>query len=297
MTPMNTDIDRHCNDLTQLCSREQLSALMDGALPEDQTRFLLRRLRHDDELAGSWERWRLAGEVMRGLTPARRLPVDFAHGVATALHGGAATAQPAPAEVPRRRWQQWGGGAALAAALALVVVWQRPPTATAEPSGVPAAPATVATARAPAHPPASSPAAPAKPVPPALQMAPEALAAAAAVATRPARRTAAVRMPPAHAGRDAEPVTTEVALAQPLPSNLQPASGAARPWPRSVLAQYGAANALAVGFGEHVAHGASYNPFTPPVVALPPKLLAEEASKTVPAPARATSSAEPVPQP
>ncbi|MBS0231787.1 MAG: hypothetical protein JSS52_11600, partial [Proteobacteria bacterium] len=44
---MNNDTDRHCNDLTQLCSREQLSALMDGALPEDQTRFLLRRLQHD----------------------------------------------------------------------------------------------------------------------------------------------------------------------------------------------------------------------------------------------------------
>ena len=47
MTPMNTDTDRHCIDLTQLSSREQLSALMDGALPADQTRFLLRRLRHD----------------------------------------------------------------------------------------------------------------------------------------------------------------------------------------------------------------------------------------------------------
>ena len=55
------------NDLTQLSSREQLSALMDGALPPDQTRFLLRRLQHDAPLAESWERWRLAGETMRGL--------------------------------------------------------------------------------------------------------------------------------------------------------------------------------------------------------------------------------------
>ncbi|RZA19960.1 MAG: hypothetical protein EOP93_07340 [Lysobacteraceae bacterium] len=39
---MNTDVV--ANDLTQLSSREQLSALMDGALPPDQTRFLLRRL-------------------------------------------------------------------------------------------------------------------------------------------------------------------------------------------------------------------------------------------------------------
>ena len=52
------------NDLTQLSSREQLSALMDGALPADQTRFLLRRLQHDAPLAECWQRWRLAGEVM-----------------------------------------------------------------------------------------------------------------------------------------------------------------------------------------------------------------------------------------
>ena len=66
------------NDLTQLSSREQLSALMDGALPADQTRFLLRRLQHDAPLAECWQRWRLAGEVMRGLAPAQRLPADFA---------------------------------------------------------------------------------------------------------------------------------------------------------------------------------------------------------------------------
>ena len=77
---MNTDADTdlHSNDLTQLSSREQLSALMDSALPADQTRFLLRRLRHDATLAECWERWRITGEVMRGLAPAQRLPSDFA---------------------------------------------------------------------------------------------------------------------------------------------------------------------------------------------------------------------------
>ena len=68
--------DAIANDLTQLSSREQLSALMDGALPADQTRFLLRRLQHDAPLAGCWERWRLTGEVMRGLAPAQRLPAE-----------------------------------------------------------------------------------------------------------------------------------------------------------------------------------------------------------------------------
>ena len=44
-TDMNTD--HAANDLTQLSSREQLSALMDSALPADETRFLLRRLQHE----------------------------------------------------------------------------------------------------------------------------------------------------------------------------------------------------------------------------------------------------------
>ena len=75
-TDMNTD--HAANDLTQLSSREQLSALMDSALPADQTRFLLRRLQHDASLAECWERWRITGETMRGLAPAQRLPADFA---------------------------------------------------------------------------------------------------------------------------------------------------------------------------------------------------------------------------
>ena len=84
---MKTETDRHCIDLTQLSSREQLSALMDGALPEDQTRFLLRRLQHDAELAANWERWRIAGDAMRGIAPTQHLPVDFAQRVAASLHG------------------------------------------------------------------------------------------------------------------------------------------------------------------------------------------------------------------
>ena len=54
-------------------SREQLSALMDGALPADETRFLLRRLQHDAALSAHWGRWRVAGEAMRGLAPGQCL--------------------------------------------------------------------------------------------------------------------------------------------------------------------------------------------------------------------------------
>ena len=50
---MTQDTTLHATTLTQLSSREQLSALMDGALPPDQTRYLLRRLQHDGYLKGS----------------------------------------------------------------------------------------------------------------------------------------------------------------------------------------------------------------------------------------------------
>ena len=117
------------NDLTQLSSREQLSALMDGALPADQTRFLLRRLQHDAPLAECWQRWRLAGEVMRGLAPAQRLPADFALRVGAALHAGAATTAPPQAGRGQASgWLRWGGGAAaLAASLAVVALMARQP--------------------------------------------------------------------------------------------------------------------------------------------------------------------------
>ncbi|MEO6155055.1 MAG: RseA family anti-sigma factor, partial [Thermomonas sp.] len=111
-------------DLTQLSSREQLSALMDGALPADETRFLLRRLQHDESMAECWERWRLSADVMRGLAPAQRLPADFALRVSASLRGDDTVgkvvtgkqASGAPA------WLRWGGGAAMAASLAVVAM-------------------------------------------------------------------------------------------------------------------------------------------------------------------------------
>ncbi|WP_275672725.1 sigma-E factor negative regulatory protein, partial [Thermomonas flagellata] len=96
------DPDHRSSDLTRLSSREQLSALMDGALPRDATRFLLRRLQHDAELAACWERWRIAGEALRGSAPGHRLPPDFAARVAAAVQGA-----PRPAAVRRRPGWRW----------------------------------------------------------------------------------------------------------------------------------------------------------------------------------------------
>jgi hypothetical protein len=50
---------------TDLSLAEQLSALMDGQLPEAQARFLRRRLEHDAELRGQWSRMQLASSCLR----------------------------------------------------------------------------------------------------------------------------------------------------------------------------------------------------------------------------------------
>ncbi|HST26745.1 MAG TPA: sigma-E factor negative regulatory protein, partial [Rudaea sp.] len=53
---------------------EQLSALMDGELPKDQMRFLLRGIDADAELAQRWSRYQLASAVIR--RQAAFVPVD-----------------------------------------------------------------------------------------------------------------------------------------------------------------------------------------------------------------------------
>ena len=256
--------DAIANDLTQLSSREQLSALMDGALPADQTRFLLRRLQHDAPLAGCWERWRLTGEVMRGLAPAQRLPADFASRVSAALHGDVA---PAPVSRSARTpaWLRWGGGAAMAASLAVVALMARQPAGDVAPPAVQVASATV---------PAAQPSAAALPGVPSRDdagRAAQVMAAASAVAvasSRPQRERNAVqqrapaRAPSAAASSPAP--DTQVAVGDSgmlgTGTSIPQPDIVTRPWPRSVLPQY-ASSGLAVGFGEHVRGASAYNPF------------------------------------
>ncbi len=120
--------------------REQLSAMMDGTLSADESRFLLRRMQHDAELAGCWERWQLFGDAMRGQT-GNALPADFSRRVARAIAADVAAqsslsesalSEPALSEpalvandVAAVAWRQrlrWGGGAALAASVAIAAL-------------------------------------------------------------------------------------------------------------------------------------------------------------------------------
>jgi sigma-E factor negative regulatory protein RseA len=104
-TPMNHD-----------SSKQQLSALMDGELERDQTRFLLKRMQNDAELSECWQRWHVAGDCLRGQATAP-LRSDFAQRVALALDSDAA-----PGRGIGGSLLKWAGGFAVAASVALAAL-------------------------------------------------------------------------------------------------------------------------------------------------------------------------------
>jgi len=114
---------------------EQLSALMDGELPRDQLRFLLRRIDAEAPLAQRWSRYQFARTVLRKQA-GTLLRADFADGLMRRL---ATEAVPVRPRAPRvMRWI--GGGAIAASVAALALIATRPPMQ---------APATVAVAAQP----------------------------------------------------------------------------------------------------------------------------------------------------
>jgi hypothetical protein len=115
---------------------EQLSALMDGELPDAEARFLLRRLEHDAELRAAWERMQLASACLRSQAW-RPLDGGFAARVADRI------AQ-APAEA-KRPWLRWAVAASVRARGRVMA-----PRLLQSPAGRPAAVPAVASAPAPA---------------------------------------------------------------------------------------------------------------------------------------------------
>lgn len=102
--------------------KQQLSALVDGELDRDQTRFLLKRLQSDTELAQCWARWHLAGDNLRGHGSAP-LRQDFAQRIAQALESDAAPARRFGGTLVR-----WAGGFAVAASVALAALLAAAPS-------------------------------------------------------------------------------------------------------------------------------------------------------------------------
>lgn len=245
----NADSAGHVPDKFDAHHRQQLSALIDGELSADEARFMLRRLEHDDALAGCHERWQMLGDVLRGQACAPA-PVDFAARVRSAVVAEPAP-QVAPAQAPRQRrgLLRWGGSAALAASVAAVALFmtreQLPEQAPAEP----AAPVFASQAELPP----ANPAAPSQV--PAVAEAALAVAAVPAAA-KAARRPSATRTQQAARSVAARSVEPPRAVASQAPlAPIVPASAArelpfgnvsglqAKPWPRSTLGAEGVLNA------------------------------------------------------
>src|SRR5271155_5492015 len=80
--------------------REQVSAFLDGELPNSETELLLKRLTRDGELRESFGRYALIGEAVRGGTLSL-MTKGFAGRVNLALGGGAVCGQSPPADSRR----------------------------------------------------------------------------------------------------------------------------------------------------------------------------------------------------
>ena len=272
-------------------TRLQLSALIDGELPPDEARFLLRRLDHDTELRDCWERWQLCGDVLRG-----RVDGWARDGLAARVADAVAT-EPLSKHAPvgnDRRWWRWGSGAALAASVAMVALFLTRQSPDVRPSnGVPAQVAvTRQPVQAPTQPVATTPA-PAPTAPGAAEVA-SALAVADVPRRMAARRSRGQSQRAALHSPTRAPVETPVAVAAAAPfgtpaAAVDPFSGQHvrlpnRPWPRALLpgAPSGAFN---VDYGSRSEMPVRpLSPFTPrPAPRLVPA-PADEADADVPTP-------------
>jgi sigma-E factor negative regulatory protein RseA len=105
--------------------QEHLSALMDGELSRDETRFLLRRLDADAQLTTSWSNYQVISLVMRKrfATPMR---ANFADAVMSAI-----TVEKAQAS--RGGLLRWAGGGAIAAAVAVFALTATRPLSDSQP--------------------------------------------------------------------------------------------------------------------------------------------------------------------
>lgn len=106
-----------------LSHREELSAFIDGALGRSETAFLLRRLQHDEELRGSYERYHLIGDCLRSQAGQTVIARDLAAGVRAALAAESAPGRP----LAWRGGLQWVAGLFTATVVAAAAFWSVQP--------------------------------------------------------------------------------------------------------------------------------------------------------------------------
>jgi sigma-E factor negative regulatory protein RseA len=107
-------------------THEQLSALMDGELPRDELRFLLRRLDNDVDLAQRWSRYQVASAVLKRQYAAPVSRDAFAAAVLARLDAEVVAAQRPLAG----RLLRWAGGGAIAASVAVFALVATRPAGT-----------------------------------------------------------------------------------------------------------------------------------------------------------------------
>lgn len=121
-SPINPDMEADPN--------QDMSALLDGELDPERSRFLLQRLGHDDEMRQRWARWQLVSACLKG-EPVQLVTADFAERVLVGLDAQQPMQSPTAARpIALRRSLRWIGGAALAASVGLAAVLFRPATPT-----------------------------------------------------------------------------------------------------------------------------------------------------------------------
>jgi sigma-E factor negative regulatory protein RseA len=106
--------------------REQVSAFLDGELPNSETELLLKRLTRDSELRESFGRFALIGEALRGVNSSS-LSRSFASRVNQAIDGEPVVQVPVPSARVKHWWRPVAGVAVAAgvATVAIVALQQR----------------------------------------------------------------------------------------------------------------------------------------------------------------------------
>ena len=97
---------------------EQLSVLMDGELPRDSVRFLLRGIDADPALAQTWSRYQVARSCLRRQTDAF-VSIDFSAAVMARIDEESVVIS---VRANEHRWLRWAAGGAVAASVAVAAL-------------------------------------------------------------------------------------------------------------------------------------------------------------------------------
>ncbi len=119
--------------------KEQLSALLDQELDPGQITGTSGRIADSDDLRGTWDRYHLIGDVMRGegVRVAGRSVADAVRERIQSEPPILAAPKPRARTGPEARWLKPAAGAALAASVAVVAVYSLPRLTGTAPSGAP----------------------------------------------------------------------------------------------------------------------------------------------------------------